>query len=222
MNANETLQLNVVQQLDWDPAVDSSRIGVTVKDGIVTLNGHVPTYAEKYRAEKVAKSVRGVKGVADELEVAPPPPLVRSDSDIAAMVVQALEWDVSVPHDQIKVTVRSGYVTLEGQVEWQFQRQAAEKAIRGLSGVKSIQNLIGLKQRSSTKDVKNKIISALHRSAEDDARQIEVEIREDTAILKGSVHTWAAREEAEDAVWAAPGINQVDNRIIIKPNLGMH
>ena len=222
MNANETLQLNVVQQLDWDPAVDSSRIGVTVKDGIVTLTGHVPTYAEKFRAEKVAKGVRGVRGVADEIEVAPPPSLIRTDSDIAAMAVQALEWDVSVPHDKIKTTVRNGYVILEGEVEWQFQRQAAEKAIRGLSGVKSIQNLIMLKLRSSGKDVKNKIVSALHRSAEDDARHIEVEIKDDTAILKGSVHTWAAREEAEDAVWAAPGINKVDNRIIIRPNVGVH
>ena len=202
--------------------MDSSNIGVTVKGDIVTLSSNVPTYAEKYRAEKLAKGVLGVKAIANDIEVALLAPQVRGDTDIASMVVQAMEWDVSVPDAKIKTTVRDGHVILEGEVEWQFQRRAAEHAIRGLSGVKSIRNLITLKQRSSNKDVQNKIVSALHRSAEDDARHIEVEIREDTAILKGSVHTWAAREEAEDAVWAAAGINKVDNRIIIRPNVGVH
>ena len=222
MNTNETLQRNVVEQLEWDPAVDSSNIGVTVAQGVVTLSGSVRSFAEKFRAVKLTKAIRGVKGIADELEVAPTSTLLRSDSDLAAMAIKALEWDSSVPHEHLQVTVRDGHIKLEGELEWQFQRQAAERAVQGLSGVKSIQNLTTIKRRASPKDVKRSIVEALHRSAQEDAYKIAVEVVGEKTILSGTTHTWAAREEAEEAAWSAPGITHVDNRIVVNPKLMVH
>ncbi|MDX2007852.1 MAG: BON domain-containing protein [Meiothermus sp.] len=218
MNANETLQRDVVEHLEWSPAVDASSIGVTAKDGVVTLSGFVPSFAEKHLAVRLAQKVRGVRGIADELEVALPLAMERTDSEIAAMVVKALEWDVNVPHDRIWVTVHEGHVKLEGELEWQFQRQAATKAILKLSGVKSIQNHITIKNRATPKDIKGSIVAALHRSAQDDAGRIGVEVSGNTVTLSGTVHTYSAREEAEDAAWAADGVREVHNRILVKPS----
>jgi osmotically-inducible protein OsmY len=218
MNANEILQRDVVEQLEWNPAVDASSIGVTAKDGVVALTGSVPSYADKFYAVKLVQKIRGVKGIADELVVALPHIMVRSDSNIATMVVKALEWDVNVPHDRVRVTVHEGHVKLEGELDWQFQRQAAEKTVLKLSGVKSIQNLIVIKPRATPKDIKSSIVAALHRSAQDDARQLVVEVKGNTATLSGTVHTYSAREEAEDAAWAADGVREVHNRILVKPS----
>jgi osmotically-inducible protein OsmY len=222
MNANELLQQDVVQQLEWDPAVDASSIGVAVNDGVVTLTGSVPSYAEKFRAVRLVQKIRGVRGIADELEVALPHTMVRSDSEIAAIVIKTLEWDVMVPPNKVQVTVHDGQVKLEGQLKWQYQRRAAEQAVLKLGGVKGVQNLIIIQNPASPKVVKHSIVAALHRSAEEDARRIGVEVVGDRAVLSGTVHTWLAREEAEDAVWAAPGIASVDNRIVVNPSLMVH
>jgi osmotically-inducible protein OsmY len=215
MNHDEKLQLSVVEQLEWDPSVNSANIGVIVKDGVVTLEGSVPTYVEKYAAVKLTKRINGVKGVADEIQVAPPASFVRSDTDIAQAALQALEWDVVVPHEKIKVIVRGGTVTLEGELDWQYQRRAAEYAVRNLTGVRSVANMITLKTRPSPNDVKTKIEAALKRSAEDDARHIKVKTHDSTVVLEGNVHSWMAREEAEHAAWAAPGIAKVENHILV-------
>ncbi|MDX2008403.1 MAG: BON domain-containing protein [Meiothermus sp.] len=222
MNTNETLQRDVVEHLEWSPAVDASSIGVTVKDGVVTLSGFVPSFSEKHLAVKLTQKVRGVRGIADELEVALPLAMERTDSEIAAMVVKALEWDVMVPPDKVQVTVKGGRVKLEGRLQWQYQRRAAEQAVHKLPGVKGVYNLIVIYNPASSTTVKRSIVAALHRSAEEDARQIGVEVQDDTVVLSGTVHTWLAREEAEEAVWASPGVSRVDNRIVVNPNLMLH
>ena len=220
MKPDETLQLHVVQQLDWEPSVDAANIGVTVKDGVVTLGGDVRNYAERFAAVRVTKAVYGVKGLADELQVKLHSSLERTDADIARSALQMLAWDTVVPRDHVTVTVRDGWMTLEGEVKWEYQRTDAERAVRYLSGVRGVTNNVTLEHRAVPADVKAEIESALRRSAESDAQHIFVEIQGGTATLSGKVHTLAARDEAALAAWAAPGVRKVTDNIIVTTDSG--
>jgi osmotically-inducible protein OsmY len=209
------LRKAVETELNWEPSINAAEIGVAAKGGIVTLSGHVQSYWEKVAAERAAERVSGVKAVVNELEVRLPGSSERTDEDIARAAVNALEWSVLVPADKLKVKVSKGWVTLEGSVDWQFQKTAAEKAVRKLIGVKGISNLVDVKPRVSKAEVKAEIESALKRSAEVDADHIQVETEGDRVILKGTVHSWFEREEAEKAAWRSPGVRTVEDKIAI-------
>ena len=211
--SDEAIREDVLLELKWDPKIKSTDIGVAVKDGVVTLSGFVSTFWELDAAEKAAKRVYGVRGVANDLEVK----LFwqRTDPEIARDAVRALESHVSIPSDQIKVTVKNGKVRLEGTVDWEYQKELAQSAVKKLRGVGGVVNKIQVKPRVSPSDVQEKIEEALRRSAELDARRIRVEVNGTEVILEGTVRSWAEREEAERAAWSAPGTTKVDNHITV-------
>ncbi|HEY6074532.1 MAG TPA: BON domain-containing protein, partial [Anaerolineales bacterium] len=206
MDSSKELQRRVLDELDWEPSVNAAHIGVAVNDGVVTLTGAVTTYAEKVAAEHATKRLIGVKAVANDLEVRPASPTKPNDTEIAQAAIGALEWDVSVPHELIKTRVANGLVTLEGEVKFWYQRQAAENAVRGLKGVQGVINLISIRPALRATDVKSRIESAFRRSAEIDASRIQVETSDGTVKLRGRVRSWGERQEAEKAAWAAPGV----------------
>jgi osmotically-inducible protein OsmY len=215
MKNDVDLQRDVFDELKWEPAVHSTDIGVIVKDGVVTLEGVVDSYPEKWAAERAAKRVSGVKALALELEVKLPGSGKQTDADIAEAAENALKWDVLVPQDRIKVTVEKGFLTLEGQVDWEFQRSAAKRAVQYLMGVQGVANAITVKPKVAPSDVKTQIEAALKRNAVLDAQQISVQADGGKVTLRGNVRSWAERDEAEAAAWAAPGVNEVKDLIAV-------
>ena len=209
------IQADVLEELKWDTRVRPNEIGVTVKDGIVTLTGWVDSYLKKIAAEEAAHRVRGVKAVANDIEVRLPTSSERTDADLAKAALNALEWEAAIPSDKLDVTVSKGWVTLKGEVEYGFQKRLAERAVERLSGVKGVTNLIAVKPRVSPSDLKQSIERELVRNAEIDARNITVEVEGSKVILRGTVRSYAEKKAAEDAAWAAPGVSEVENRIVI-------
>jgi len=219
MKPDGEIKRDVEDELRWEPNVDPTDTAVAVKNGVVTLTGFVRSYAEKFAAERAVKRVTGVVGVANDLEVRLPQTDERPDPEIAREVVANLKIWLPSSWEHIKAVVKNGWVTLEGEVEWNYQRDYAERAVRCIKGVKGVSNLIRLQPRLEPKpvEIKQKIEEAFRRSALVDANRITVETHGGDVVLRGTVRSWAEREEAERAAWLAPGVTRVDNRIAVSP-----
>ena len=219
IRTDEEIQANVLEELKWDSRVQPNEIGVMVKDGIVTLTGWIDSYMKKIAAEEAARRVRGVKAVANDIEVRLPGSAERTDADLAAAVLNALKWEADIPTGKIDVTVSQGWVTLKGEVEYGFQKRLAEQAVQRLSGVKGVTNLIVVKPHVEPSDLKQRIEKALVRNAQTDASRITVEVQGSKVILRGMVRSYAEKKAAEETAWSAPGITEVENRIVVSPPL---
>jgi osmotically-inducible protein OsmY len=217
MKTDAQLKKDVQDELAWDPAVNATNIGVIVKDGIVTLTGHLESFAEKFAAERAVERVSGVQALAMELEVLLPNRDRRNDADIASAARNALTWNTVVPDSRIHIKVENGWITLSGEVDWDYQRRAAERALRDLLGVVGVKNLIAVTARVSAPDVQKKIVEALERQAETEAKQVQVLVNGSRVTLRGRVHSWPERQAAQIAAWSAPGVTNVVNEIALNP-----
>ena len=216
MMDDKLLKKNILDELEWEPSLDAASIGIAVKDGVVTLSGHVQSYAEKLKAEQVVKRVRGVRAIAEELEVRPVHTHTHADDEIAKRALNMLNWDVMVPAEGLQVKVQQGWLTLSGAVDWQYQRTAAEDDVRKLSGVLGVTNLITIMPRTQCADIKERIEDALKRNASIEARNISIDVRNGNVTLEGKVHGWHERDVLETAVWSAPGVKSIDDRVTVE------
>jgi osmotically-inducible protein OsmY len=215
MKSDTQIQKDVMAEINWHPILNAAQIGVAVHDGVVTLTGIVDTYTKKLTAENAAKKVSGVRAVAEDIQVGTSPSYNKSDTEIAEAVVNALKWHTAVMEDRLRIKVEKGFVTLEGEVEWEYQRTAAKSAIENLTGIKMVYNFITVKPRVTAADLKSKINAALQRSAQIDANSIKVEISGSKVILSGTVHSIEEKEDADSAALMAPGVSSVENRIMV-------
>ena len=215
MKTDSQLRQDVMNELKWDPSISEKAIGVAVNEGIVTLAGYVDTWGQKRNAERATERVVGVRGVVDELTVLVPTSMVRQDGDIAQAAVRALEWDIDIP-ETVKARVEQGWLTLEGEVQWQYEKAAAERAVHFLKGVRGVTNLIAIKPPAVSQfDVSRKIKDALRRTAERDADGVIVDAIDGKVTLSGKVRSFAEREDAERAAWSAPGVTTVEDHILV-------
>ncbi|MEY9626410.1 BON domain-containing protein [Sinorhizobium fredii] len=210
-----TLRQNILDELEFEPSIDAASIGVTVNDGIVTLTGHVSTYLEKQTAENTVSRVKGVKGLAEEIEVRPVGAHVTADDEIARRAVQSIDWNVGIPKDSVQVKVQQGWVTLTGKLGWQFQKNAVADAIRGLAGVRGVLNNIEVTPRPRAGDIKKRVEDALKRDAELEAQNIRVDVIDGKVTLEGKVKAWSERQTVERAAWSTPGVKTVEDRISV-------
>jgi osmotically-inducible protein OsmY len=217
MKSDNEIERDVRDELKWDPDLDAEDIAVSVKNGVVTLAGFTKSYTDRLEAEIAAKRVAGVRAVANDIEVRLPAIDQRPDPDIARDAVAALKAELPISHDRIKVIVKDGWVTLEGAVEWQYQKTTAENAMRKVKGVKGVTNVVTVKPKVEPSELQRKIIDAFKRNAEVDANRITVEANGSEVILKGIVRSWIEREEAERVAWSAPGVTRVEDRIVVSP-----
>jgi len=217
MNTDKKLQADVLDELNFWPSVNAAHIGVTAKDGVVTLTGQVAHYTEKSAAEDSAKGVYGVKGIANDIVVETPGSFKRTDQDITEAALNSIKWDFDVPKDKVKVIVKDGCVKLEGTVDWQYQKDAAARCVRYLMGVSLVTNDIAIKPTAKSTDVKSKIEDAFRRNADLEARRITVNSQDGKVTLTGSVSSWSERDEALSAAWAAPGVSSVSNDLVVSP-----
>jgi osmotically-inducible protein OsmY len=217
MSGDLQLKQDVLDELEFEPSINSAHIGVTANRGVVTLTGFVTSYAEKTAAERAARRVKGVKAIAEEIEVRLPSDTKRADDEIAARAIDILKWQVGVPADRIKVKVEKGVVTLTGEVDWQFQKTEADHVVHRLSGLVDVVNQIRVTSPVHAFEIKEKIEKALQRTAELEASRIIVESEGGRVILKGKVRAWYERDIAERAAWSAPGVTEVQDHITIEP-----
>ncbi|UVH60705.1 BON domain-containing protein [Variovorax paradoxus] len=215
MKTDTQLRNDIQAELTWAPEVKTSDVGVIVKDGVVTLTGHLASHAEKYAVERAVQRVHGVKALAVELTVKLPFDNQRTDADIAMAVECALDWNALVPDDKIQPLVENGWITLAGEVEWGYQRSAAESAVRDLMGVTGVSNLVKVKPKVSPADVEKKIHDALSRQADREARQLAITVDGSQVTLRGTVHSWTERDAVQGAAWATPGVTVVVNDLLV-------
>lgn len=215
MKTDAQLRDDIQAELAWDPSFNAADIGVIVKDGVVTLTGHLPSYAQKYAVERAAQRIHGVKALAVELSVRLPFDHERTDADIAMAAERALEWNVLVPDGKIQPMVEKGWLTLNGEVEWEYQRRAAETAVRNLMGVKGVSNLVNVTPKIRPADIEKKIRDALARQAEREARHVAISVDGSRVTLRGKVNSLAERNAVHGAAWAAPGVSMVVNDLVV-------
>lgn len=218
MKTDNQIQKDVLDELKWEPLLKAAEIGVSVKDGIVTLSGEVDSYSKKLAAEHAAKRISGVKAIAEDIQVGLAPIYRKTDAEIASAVVNALKWHTAVQQEKIKIKVEDGVVRLEGQVDWEFQKNSARTAIEHLLGVKSVINLITLKPRVTSSEISHQISSAFTRNAILDAANLKISIQGDKVVLTGTVNSFAEKEQAEHATWSAPGVMRVESHLkVVEP-----